>query len=497
MLPRLAVEEIGARMFENGKTVEGLYRFIKTFSGGGMGLVHLARHNTWNIDVAIKHPRPEFLKSRRQVDEFQSECDIWASLGLDPFVATCYYSREIEELPCVVAEYLPSGSLQDAIQCRELYRGDDYESLSRLLTIAASTAWGLCRAHQARLIHCDVKPGNMLLTDHGIAKISDFGLAVAFSPSRLDAKAAGLTVIFASPEQIRGEPLTQAADVWSWAASMLAMFTGGVTWESGAACGAALQLYLDEGGKAYRIPVMPGAFAELLEKCFRFSPDARISDFEQIAERICEMYEEILGEPCPAQRPDLDLVSADSLNNRAVSRLDLGDKVETHRLLHEALAVDPLHPEANYNAGLLEHSSSGTVSNSFLDRLEQDACLEPGEYRPQLYRASLLNLSGRHAEATGCLDKARRIANQAECQEIQRIWDLSTQKKPTPVLAPPISGEDFAHDSIRFNRLMQKAETAIRERRTDDANRYLLMSGDIPGFRRHPKRRRLLQYVET
>jgi serine/threonine protein kinase len=473
------------------------FQVLEHLGCGGMGTVHRAKHLLWNLDVAIKHPRAELLGTQRQIDEFHAECTIWASLGLDPYIATCFYSREIGGLPCVVAEFLPGGSLQDGVHRRELYRGDESECLSRMLTIAASSAWGLMRAHQARLLHCDIKPGNMLLTEYGTAKIADFGLAVAFRPSMPEVKAAGLTVAFASPEQLRGDSLTPGSDVWSWAASMLAMFAGGATWDNGAACGVVLRQFLEEGGKAYRIPALPIALVELLAECFRFSPEARLSDFEQIAERICAMHEEILGEPCPAQRPDLDLVSADSLNNRAVSRLDLGDKAVAHRLLDEALNVDPMHPEANYNSGLLELRSNDKISKSFLDHLAEDAVLEPGEYRPWLYRACLLNLSGRNAEATECLDNARIIANNAESQEIQQQWDLSLLGKSSPVLAPPISGEDFAHDSARFHRLLGKAETAIREKRTDDAKRYLLMSGDIPGFARHPKRRRLLQQIEV
>lgn len=482
--------------FNKGQIVGDLYEIQEIFSGG-MGIVYRAQHLAWDINVAIKHPCSEFLKSRIQIDEFHAECATWARLGLDPFIATCFYSREIGGLPCVIAEFLPGGSLQDGIHRRGLYQGDEDECLSRALTIAASSSWGLMRAHQARLLHCDIKPGNMLLTEYGTAKIADFGLAVAFLPSMPEVKAAGLTVAFASPEQLKGNPLTPAADVWSWAASMLAMLMGGATWENGAACGAALRQFLDEGGKAYRIPAMPVDFANLLEECFRFSPDTRLSDFEQIAERVCAIHEEILGEPCSAQRPDLELVSADSLNNRAVSRLDLGDKAEAHRLLDQALGVDPLHPEANYNAALLEHRSKGRVSNVFLDHLIQDARLEQGDYRPWLYRACLLKLFGDSAEAAECLDHARRISSPSDCQEIQRQWELTGQGKSTAVLAPPISGEDFAYDAARFQRLMAKAETAIREKRMDDAKRYLLMSGDIPGFARHPHRRKLQDHFAT
>jgi hypothetical protein len=124
--------------------------------------------------------------------------------------------------------------------------------------------------------------------------------------------------------------------------------------------------------------------------------------------------------------------------------------------------------------------------------LEQVNQFDLGEYRPWLYRACLLNLNGHSGEALRSLAKARESAGSHEVSEIQRLWDLSTQRKLVPVLAPPISGEDFAQDSARFERLMAKTETAIQEHRFDDAKRYLLMSGDISSFARHPRRRRLL-----
>lgn len=483
--------------FETNIVLDELYEIQETFEGGGMGLVHRAKHKVWNIEVAIKHPRRKFLAAPEQIADFHSECSTWSNIGLHPYVATCYYSREIEGLPCVIAEYLPGGSVQDAIDGRELYKGEENACLANMLTIAASTAWGLSRAHNSMLIHCDVKPGNMLLTNHGIAKIADFGLAIARLDENGLSKQSRGTEVFAAPEQLKGASLTPAADVWGWAASMLTMFMGEVTWETGAACGAVLAEFVNSsGGKSYRIPPMPSPFATLLGECFRFDPDGRISDFGKIAERTCQCYEELFGEPCSASKPDLELISADSPNNRAVSRFDLGDIPEVHRFLFEALSVDPLHPESNFNSALLGYSSTRKVLPPFLDRLQQVAQFDLGDYRPWLYRGCLLNLAGRTRDALGSLEKARDIAGSHAAAEIQRLWDLSTQRKLNPVLAPPISGEDLAHDSARFARLMSKAEMAISERQLDDARRYLMMSGDISGFSRHPQRRRLLTSLE-
>ena len=483
--------------FKIGVIVGDCYEIKECFEGGGMGVVYRARHNHWNIDVAIKHPRKKFLLDQEQTDSFYAECATWSRLGVDPYLATCYYSREVEGLPCVVAEFLPGGSLQDAIQQRAIYRGDENEVLARMLTVAASTAWGLARAHQSRLIHCDVKPGNMLLTDYGTAKIADFGLAVAFRPSLLDAKAAGLTVPFASPEQSRGLTLTPAADVWSWAASMLAMFMGGVSWENGSACGAVLQEFCDDGGKAYRIPAMPASFAALLQDCLQFSVDARIADFNAIAAKVCDCYQEIFDEPCPAGKADLELISADSLNNRAVSRYDLGDLTEVHRLLDDALTVDPLHPEANFNSALLAYQATRKCPQVFLDQLRHSTQYDLGEYRAWIYLACLSKAIGYEKDANEYLKKANDLCDNRSIDEIQRLWQSCLQSKLAPVLAPPISGEDFAQDSERFHRLMAKAQLAIDKNQYADAQRYLLMSGDISGFARHPMRRLLLSKIPT
>jgi serine/threonine protein kinase len=473
-----------------------LYEIKETFEGGGMGLVHRARHRLWNIEVAIKHPRPELLLHQEQIESFHAECETWAGIGLHPYIATCFYSREIANLPCVVAEFVADGSLQDAIRTRELYQGEEEACLARLLTIAASTAYGLARAHESRLIHCDVKPANMLLTNGRIGKISDFGLAAAFDPYGTGAKANGLTPSFASPEQIKGLPLTPAADVWSWGASMLAMFLGEIHWESGAACGAVLAEFMERGAKAYRIPAMPEKFSCLLKECLSYAPLDRPVNLNEVATSVCDCYEEAFGEMCPVALPDLELTSADSLNNRAVSKYDLNQDATVQNLLDAALVVDSLHPEANFNKAWLAYRASGIVSETALRNLASATNFDLGDYRPNLYRALLMNLQCKPDLAKIALNQALDLCACNEKGDLDRLWSASRDKNLNLILAPPISGEDLALDAERFWRLMSKCVAALDENRLDDANRYLLMSGDISGYARHPQRRNLLNRLQ-
>ena len=481
---------------EPGTILEGLYEVIESF-GGGMGVVHRARHRIWNIEVAIKHPKEKCMLDPEGLEMFYSECATWADIGLHPYVVTCFYAREIDGIPCVVAEFVPEGSLRDAIVSKSLYKGEEDQCLARMLTIAASSAWGLSSAHAARLIHCDVKPENMLLTKFGTAKIADFGLAIGFIGPDGSSRQSWMTEEYAAPEQLRRESLTPAVDTWGWAASMLVMFTGVLSWESGAACGAVLEEFIKSGGKAYRIPPIPEAFAALLGECFRFDPDERISDFGQIAGRICQCYEELFGELCPSNKPDLELISADSLNNRAVSKHDVNLTAEVQRLPSEALTNDPLHPEANFNCGWLIFLATGGVPEWALKNLETAARYDLGQYRPHLYRACLLNINGQADAGLLAFDRAVQLSGDQESAEIHRLWNLSGRGNLHLILSPPISGEAYGNHMARFERLMRKSEAAIADKHYEDANRYLMMSGDIPGFGRHPRRLRILERMNS
>ena len=479
-----------------GSVVVGTYRIEHVFTGGGMGVVYRARHLVWDIDLAIKHPRAEFLQSAEQRRDFVNECETWSSLGLHPYLATCFYTREIGNVPCVFGEFAEGGALNDWIATRRIYAGEDAAVVARIVRVATAMAWGLDGAHQAGLIHCDMKPGNVLMAADGMAKITDFGLAKAIAGKGGSTLEGWMSKPWASPEQMRREPLTFATDVWSWAVSVMEIFMGGIRWQSGPAAGAALEEFGERGRKAVGLPAMPTAVFELLARCLRNRPGDR-PGFVEIAEELREIYEDEFREPCEAEKPDLELLAADSFNNRAVSLLDIGRATDAEPLLRQALTLDPHHPEATFNLTALcrsryEHNEPWAIQN-----LRTAADAEPGNPIPVKLLAQLFLLTGKWEDAGRCFDEAtKRAVTVAEKAEIEHERRSGKGHQFAFVLAKPRSGSDFCADLVRFRRLMDKTDRAVSENRMQDARRYVEMCGDIPGFSRHPKLRRALARLQ-
>lgn len=445
-----------------GDTLLSRYRVKEVFHSGGMGIVYRVHHLVWNIDLALKHPRPEYSESLRAIQEFERECEIWSKLGLHPYLATCFYTRRIEPFTCVFAEFVEGGSLRDWIIQRRLYSGEEPAMVAKILTVAVQMAWGLERAHESGLIHCDMKPGNVLMTDDGTAKITDFGLAKALSLSGETGSAKGWTEAYASPEQMRRTSLDRGTDIWSWAVSVLEMFMGGIQWQSGPAVGVVLEEFGDRGRKAVGLPPMPEAVFDLLTRCLRYQVNERPVSFAEIADELRGIYEEEFGEPCDAVKPESELLSADSLNNRAVSLLDLGRENEADATFRQALEADPHHPEATFNLVAVRKTRSKSTEVWAAKNLQVAADAEPGNEVTRHLLAQLQN------------------------------WQDGKAKIPlAAVFAKPRSGSDFNADVTRFRRLMDKTDAAIAESRWDDARRYVQMCGDIEGFGRHPRLRRI------
>ncbi len=217
--PTLASSETGVQAhlaWQPGTLLLGLYEVQGVIGEGGMGTVYKVHHRGWDLDLAVKSPRPQILARAGSVENFEREAETWVKLGLHPHVVSCYYVRRLDGVPRVFAEYVSGGSLEEWIRGRQgergpLFQGSPAENLERIFDIAIQFAWGLQHAHEHGVIHQDVKPQNVMMTADGLAKVTDFGLAraVPAAGEGFLVSAGGMTPAYCSPEQAAGAPCRQ------------------------------------------------------------------------------------------------------------------------------------------------------------------------------------------------------------------------------------------------------------------------------------------------
>jgi serine/threonine protein kinase len=332
--------------WQPGDTLLDTYTVSDSLGEGGMGKVFRVHHKSWNIDLAVKSPRPEFFRTQEQRDLFVSEAETWVNLGLHPHIVSCYYVRTLGGIPRVFAELVEGGSLADWIEQGKI------TTVEKALDIAIQFAWGLAYAHEQGLVHRDVKPANVLMVPDGTVKVTDFGLANAGK---------GMTPAYASPEQAEAQlkniVLTLRSDIWSWGLSILEMFAGRTFWVRadmpdyawGQVAPQALEHFLSGELEEAAIAEMPVKLVELLESCFRPEPLTRPPGLNTIAKTLLEIFSHQTGKSYPRQRPESIDLRADSLNNKALSLMDLGQEKNALKIWEKALQLNANHPEVTYN----------------------------------------------------------------------------------------------------------------------------------------------------
>jgi WD40 repeat protein/serine/threonine protein kinase len=377
--------------WNTGDVVDGRYQLTRVVGHGGMGVVHRVRHLGWGIDLAVKSLLPKYFAQPQDIENFVAEAKRWVSLGLHPNVCSCYYVRVLDGVPRLFAEYVRGGSLRESIDDGSLYAGDEDVINARILRISSQMARGLEYAHGRGVLHCDVKPANVLLeggTD-GIAKITDFGISESLAVV-LEGTArgvgdlatpggGGLTPAYASPEQKRRQPLSTRSDVYSFAVSVKEMFSGYAAAFDAATVGpGSSSVAVDAPGIGTRRTPQP--MAELLDLCLKDDPRERPGSMAEIATRLEALHaafashEPRLVPPKPAQ------LRAAEHNNRALSQLDLEDQAEAEIEFRKALEADPQHLESTYNIGLLRWRR-GEISDADLLSSLSVASLHAGHPR--------------------------------------------------------------------------------------------------------------------
>ncbi len=338
---------ISNEQIQEGDELLETYRVEDDAISGGMGSVWRVHHRNWDIDLAMKRPQPRFFSegSDRRKEEFIGECENWIDLGLHPNIVSCYYVRLIGGVPTIFSEWMDGGSLKDVIRDGSLYEGSEKEAGIRVLDIAIQMARGLMYSHEKGLVHQDIKPGNILLTKEWEAKVADFGLAKA--SSRLSQQgvslSSGYTLEYCPQEQAAGAEAEAWMDMYAWALTVLEMYCGKRVWEKGAS----VKDHCREMMEKSRLPI-PSEVGILIEKCI----SEKEKDISEVLRILMNAFREVSEQDYPRPEPEKVLDTADSMNNRALSFVDLNDMEQAEKCWAYALSRDAAHLPSLYNQGL-------------------------------------------------------------------------------------------------------------------------------------------------
>jgi serine/threonine-protein kinase len=218
-----------------GTMLSGRYRLESKLGSGGMSTVYLAVDETLGRHVAIKVLHQEISDQQDQLERFRREARAVAQLS-HPNLVGVIDAGEEGGRPFIVFEYVPGETLKQRISAEGRLPTDEATAY------AIEIGRGLQAAHQARLIHRDVKPQNVLIDPEGRAKITDFGIALSLESHGLTATGRVLgTTDYVSPEQAMGREIDARTDVYSLGILLYEMLTGEVPFKAETQVGVAMK----------------------------------------------------------------------------------------------------------------------------------------------------------------------------------------------------------------------------------------------------------------
>lgn len=254
--------------------VKEQYDFIRQIGEGGMGKVYEGYDKSLKRKVAIKRVRPELVRSAYVREQFLSEARTVALLR-HPCIVEIYTVIESESSLYLVFEYVEGQTLETRLDI------DGRIPFSAAKEIFNYVCQGLHYAHSQDIIHCDLKPGNIMILDDNHAKVMDFGVAKKSVDNETGARTVAGTPAYMAPEQQKGF-MRKQSDVYSLALCLYEALVGQVPWTVKGFDIATKKIY----PASKLAPGIPPAVDALLEDALKEDPKERIQSIDEFWSRL-------------------------------------------------------------------------------------------------------------------------------------------------------------------------------------------------------------------
>jgi non-specific serine/threonine protein kinase len=274
-----------------GQTVSH-YRITSRLGEGGMGAVYRAEDLTLQRPVALKLLPTDLVADPRARRSLLQEARVASRLN-HPNIATIYEVSDAGDAPFIAMELVEGESLKEVLARGPL-------SQERMSGLAKQIAEGLLEAHRAKVLHRDIKPGNVMIDGRGRVKILDFGLAVLSGRERPPDETAqsfvsrsgsrcstGGTVPYMPPEQLRGQTTDARGDIFSFGALVYECLTGRLPFPGETAVDVMHAILHDTPVpmRSHR-PDLSAAWGDLVDRCLSKEPAQRPGSVEDLLEAL-------------------------------------------------------------------------------------------------------------------------------------------------------------------------------------------------------------------
>jgi serine/threonine protein kinase len=256
------------------------YRIEKLIGEGGMGNVYLGIHTHIGRKVAIKALNPNLAKNPDLKERFKNEASTLSQLH-HPGIVSLYDYVETELGIFLVMEYVEGKQLDEYIQTVTGPIPED-----KVIPLFCQILDGVSYAHQRNVIHRDIKPSNIIITQDGKAKILDFGIAKIISDTSHKLTKTGTklgTVLFMSPEQVKGSELDKRTDIYSLGITLFQAITGKSPYDDQSSEYEVYKKIVEEplpDAKLFYVGVSR-QMNEIIKKATAKNPDERYADCEE------------------------------------------------------------------------------------------------------------------------------------------------------------------------------------------------------------------------
>ena len=276
-------------MSEKEVLLNGRYQLLERIGSGGMARVYKAQDRALGRIVAVKMLHESLTGDEGFLQRFQHEAHAAANLT-HPNIVTVHDIGQDHNQYYIIMEYVEGQTLKQIV--RQYNQAGHPMPISRALDLTIQICAGIGYAHRADLVHCDVKPQNVLVTRDDRVKVADFGIARAISEATLGHQANQVwgTPQYFSPEQAAGNPATPASDVYSIGIILFELLTGQLPFTGDTPTALALKHIQEEPPTLLDInPLAPAPLDQIIQKVLSKEPAGRYRTAGQLG-RILSAY---------------------------------------------------------------------------------------------------------------------------------------------------------------------------------------------------------------